>query len=78
MVDHPTDWKKMVVMNVWIGLILGKTAKTVSPTRPLEVDEIPETFKETFHPMRFTTVGTLGWPMRISCTHIAKVHGQRL
>ncbi len=60
MVDYPTDWKKMVVMNVWIGLMSGKTAKTVSPTRPLEVDAMPETFKETFHPPRFASVRMLG------------------
>ncbi len=50
----------MVVMNVWIGLMSGKTAKTVSPTRPLEVDAMPETFKETFHPPRFASVRMLG------------------
>lgn len=33
-----TNWKATVMMNVWIGFTFGITAKTVSPTNPLEVD----------------------------------------
>jgi hypothetical protein len=45
----------MVMANVCIGLIVGKTAKTVSPTRPLEVEAIPESFKLTSIPTRLIT-----------------------
>ena len=36
-----TAWNKIVMMNVCMGLILGRTAKIVSPTSPLEVDATP-------------------------------------
>ena len=55
LIERLTDWVKRVIINVWTGWMLGKTAKTVSPTRPLEVDAMPEAFMETFHPVRFTT-----------------------
>ena len=48
------------MINVWIGWMVGKTAKTVSPTKPLEVDAMPEIFKGTFHSMRFTSKRILG------------------
>ena len=41
--------------NVCIGLIVGKTAKTVSPTRPLEVEAMPVLFKLTSIPSRLIT-----------------------
>jgi hypothetical protein len=40
----------MVMANVWIGLTVGNTAKTVSPTRPLEVEAMPVSFKSTSIP----------------------------
>lgn len=42
----------MVMANVCIGLIAGKTAKTVSPTSPLEVEAIPMSFNLTSNPSR--------------------------
>ena len=45
----------MVMANVCIGLIVGKTAKTVSPTRPLEVEAIPVSFKLASIPSRLIT-----------------------
>jgi len=40
----------MVMANVCIGLTAGKTAKTVSPMRPLEVEAMPVSFKSTSIP----------------------------
>lgn len=37
-----TDWKTRVTRNVCIGLTFGMTAKMVSPTRPLDVETIPD------------------------------------
>lgn len=34
----------MVMMNVWIGFTLGITAKTVSPTKPRDVEATPDEF----------------------------------
>lgn len=39
-----TVWKATVIANVWIGLTAGMTAKTVSPTRPREVEATPDVF----------------------------------
>ena len=49
----------MVIANVCIGLIVGRTAKTVSPTRPLEVEAMPVSFKWTSIPRCLITEGTL-------------------
>lgn len=43
-------------MKVWMGLTLGKTAKTVSPTSPREVDATPERLIATSTPLRATSV----------------------
>jgi len=43
--------------NVWIGLTVGKTAKTVSPTRPLEVEAMPVSFKLASIPRCLITEG---------------------
>jgi|ERR1700722_8252740 len=45
-----TIWKVIVITKVWIGLMLGRTAKTVSPTRPLDAEATPETFTGVSHP----------------------------
>ena len=39
--EIPTLWKANVMMKVCIGFTFGRTAKTVSPTRPLEDDATP-------------------------------------
>lgn len=38
----------MVTVKVCNGLIFGSTAKTVSPTRPREVESTPESFTAIF------------------------------
>lgn len=45
------------MINVWIGLIFGITAKTVSPTRPRDVDAIPDSFTTSPTSRCFTTEG---------------------
>lgn len=37
-----TLWKAIVIVNVCIGLMFGRTAKTVSPTSPRDADATPE------------------------------------
>lgn len=37
-----TLWKRTVTMKVCIGFTFGITAKTVSPTKPRDVDATPE------------------------------------
>ncbi|CAG8687582.1 1465_t:CDS:1, partial [Acaulospora colombiana] len=46
----------IVITKVWIGLILGRTAKDVSPTRPLEVDSTPDCFTSRPNPNRLTAL----------------------
>lgn len=50
-----TAWNAMVMANVCIGLTVGKTAKIVSPTRPLEVEAMPVSFKLTSIPRHLIT-----------------------
>jgi len=45
----------MVMANVCIGLTAGNTAKTVSPTRPLEVEAMPVSFKLASIPRHLIT-----------------------
>ena len=45
----------MVMMKVCEGLILGITANTVSPTRPREVDAIPDVLTLIPNPTRSTS-----------------------
>ena len=51
-----TAWKNIVITNVWIGLMFGNTAKTVSPTNPLEVEITPETFIAVSKPAYLTSI----------------------
>lgn len=45
------------MMNVWMGFTLGRTAKTVSPTSPLDVDATPDSLTAiTSSAPRFTTI----------------------
>jgi hypothetical protein len=46
-----------VMMKVWMGLMLGRMAKTVSPTRPLEADATPASLMGTPRPVCLTSAG---------------------
>ncbi len=39
-----TTWHRAVSANAWTGTMLGRTAKTVSPTRPREEDDTPGSY----------------------------------
>lgn len=54
--DILTAWKAMVIKNVFIGLMLGNTAKTVSPTSPREVDETPDSLIGMVVPACFASI----------------------
>lgn len=50
-----TVWKDNVITKVWMGLILGKTAKMVSPTSPRDVDDTAVRFTAISAPEFFTS-----------------------
>ena len=52
-----TIWKAIVMMNVWMGCTFGRTAKTVSPTSPRELEATPESLMVTSAPVRWTSDG---------------------
>jgi hypothetical protein len=56
-----TVWNAIVIAKVWIGLIFGITAKTVSPTSPREVDATPEELMESSKPSFPATKGRFLW-----------------
>ena len=47
------------MMTVWIGLMFGRIAKTVSPTRPLEADAMPASLMGMLRPVRLTSFGRI-------------------
>ncbi len=51
-----TSWNAIVIAKVWIGLIFGITAKTVSPTKPREVETTPASLIGILAPVNCTTV----------------------
>lgn len=61
-VGNLTDWNARVMVNVWIGLIFGITAKTVSPTKPRDVDATPAAL--TCMPVCFATIHRWGSNIR--------------
>jgi hypothetical protein len=46
----------MVMANVWMGLIFGRTANEVSPTNPLDEDDTPEASTEKLTPNRLASM----------------------
>ena len=44
-----------MIINVWIGLMLGSTAKTVSPTRPRDVEATPSELRAKLVPVALTS-----------------------
>lgn len=50
-----TIWKESVIIKVWTGLTVGKTAKIVSPTSPRDVEDTAVTFTAISDPDLFTS-----------------------
>ena len=46
-----TLWTAIVIRKVWMGFMFGRTAKTVSPTRPRELEATPASLIGKFAPV---------------------------
>lgn len=70
----------MVITNVWTGLMLGRTANTVSPTSPREVEATPESLMMIFWMPNFcaTVTASVRGILFNGRTHPSRVLDQKL